>query len=280
MLAQSAYGKSGVRLVQVARRGDRHDLRDLTVAIQFEGRLRRVVHRRRQQRGAADRHDEEYRLRARRARAAAGARAVRPHARRGTSSSATRACVRVRDRPDRAPLEPAPRRRARARPRVRARRARVADGERPGATAAARIVGAGIVGSADPEVRAFGVRRLPSRRIHDAARDARPAACDVADRDLALSRSGHRLRVRRGTPCGACCSRCSPSTTASQCSTRFTRWAQAVLDSIRRRHRHPPRDAQQASPAGRPLALGLENRNEIFVPTDEPYGLIEATLVR
>ena len=26
--------------------------------------------------------------------------------------------------------------------------------------------------------------------------------------------------------------------------------------------------------------IGLENRNEIFVPTDEPYGLIEATIVR
>ncbi len=26
--------------------------------------------------------------------------------------------------------------------------------------------------------------------------------------------------------------------------------------------------------------LGLQNRNEIFVPTPEPYGLIEATLVR
>ena len=26
--------------------------------------------------------------------------------------------------------------------------------------------------------------------------------------------------------------------------------------------------------------LGLENRNEIFVPTEEPYGLIEATLTR
>jgi hypothetical protein len=26
--------------------------------------------------------------------------------------------------------------------------------------------------------------------------------------------------------------------------------------------------------------LGLENRNEVFVATDEPYGLIEATLVR
>lgn len=37
MLAQSAYGKSRVRLVQVSRRGDRHDLRDLTVAIQFKG---------------------------------------------------------------------------------------------------------------------------------------------------------------------------------------------------------------------------------------------------
>jgi urate oxidase len=37
MLTHSAYGKSRVRLVQVARRGDRHDLRDLTVAIRFEG---------------------------------------------------------------------------------------------------------------------------------------------------------------------------------------------------------------------------------------------------
>ena len=26
--------------------------------------------------------------------------------------------------------------------------------------------------------------------------------------------------------------------------------------------------------------FGLENRNEIFVATDEPYGLIEATLAR
>ena len=38
MLVQSAYGKSRVRIVQVRRRGDRHDLHDLTVAIRFEGR--------------------------------------------------------------------------------------------------------------------------------------------------------------------------------------------------------------------------------------------------
>jgi urate oxidase len=37
MLLDSAYGKSRVRLVQVLRAGDRHDLRDLTVAVRFRG---------------------------------------------------------------------------------------------------------------------------------------------------------------------------------------------------------------------------------------------------
>ena len=37
MIVQSSYGKSRVRLVQVLRHPDRHDLRDLTVAIRFEG---------------------------------------------------------------------------------------------------------------------------------------------------------------------------------------------------------------------------------------------------
>lgn len=36
-LSQTSYGKSRIRLVQVSRRGDRHDLRDLTVAVRFEG---------------------------------------------------------------------------------------------------------------------------------------------------------------------------------------------------------------------------------------------------
>ena len=55
---------------------------------------------------------------------------------------------------------------------------------------------------------------------------------------------------------------------------------QAVLDSVERcrpirlvmpNKHHLPVDLSR---------LGLENRNEIFVATDEPYGLIEATLVR
>jgi urate oxidase len=37
MLADSAYGKNRVRLVQVSRRGDQHDLRDVTVDIRFHG---------------------------------------------------------------------------------------------------------------------------------------------------------------------------------------------------------------------------------------------------
>ena len=37
MLTHTGYGKSGIRLVQVLRRGDRHTVRDLTVAVRFEG---------------------------------------------------------------------------------------------------------------------------------------------------------------------------------------------------------------------------------------------------
>ena len=36
-LTRTSYGKSRIRLVQVARRGDRHELHDLTVAVAFEG---------------------------------------------------------------------------------------------------------------------------------------------------------------------------------------------------------------------------------------------------
>jgi urate oxidase len=37
ILAENNYGKSGVRLIKVARHGDRHDLQDLCVDIAFEG---------------------------------------------------------------------------------------------------------------------------------------------------------------------------------------------------------------------------------------------------
>ena len=39
MLAENSYGKSGIRLVKVVRREGGHDLRDVTVAVRFEGRF-------------------------------------------------------------------------------------------------------------------------------------------------------------------------------------------------------------------------------------------------
>lgn len=36
-LSNSRYGESGVRLMKITRRGDRHEVRELTVAIDFEG---------------------------------------------------------------------------------------------------------------------------------------------------------------------------------------------------------------------------------------------------
>lgn len=37
-LSRTSYGKSRIRLVRVTRHGDRHDVRDFTVAVAFEGR--------------------------------------------------------------------------------------------------------------------------------------------------------------------------------------------------------------------------------------------------
>ena len=37
MLAENSYGKSGIRLVKLARLPDRHELRDITVAVKLEG---------------------------------------------------------------------------------------------------------------------------------------------------------------------------------------------------------------------------------------------------
>ena len=104
---------------RVTRRGDRHELRDLTVAIRFEGRVRHILYGRRQQRRAADRYDEEHRLRAGRARRRRRAGGIRPRAWRGISSNAIRGSTRVTHRLDRARLGPDHGRQPRARPGVR-----------------------------------------------------------------------------------------------------------------------------------------------------------------
>ncbi len=115
----SSYGKSRVRLVQVtAPIGDRHDLRDLTVAVRFEGDYDASY-------TDGDNRDvlptdtmknTVYALAAQRA--GSGARIVRPAPRAALSRSQPR-LTRVTHRPRRASLGPHRARRARARPGVR-----------------------------------------------------------------------------------------------------------------------------------------------------------------
>ena len=42
MLGANRYGKSGIRMVKLVRHPDRHELKDLTVAIAFEGAFESV----------------------------------------------------------------------------------------------------------------------------------------------------------------------------------------------------------------------------------------------
>src|SRR4029077_6416319 len=42
-IESSSYGESRLRMLRVLARGDRHDARDLTIALRFEGRLDAMV---------------------------------------------------------------------------------------------------------------------------------------------------------------------------------------------------------------------------------------------
>ena len=110
---------------------------------------------------------------------------------------------------------------------------------------------------------------------------------DTDDRILATSitaswtlPAGHdRLRGARARSARRW-SRRSPRTTADRCSTRCTRWA-------RRRWPRAPTSTEitLTLPNRHHLLVdltpfGLDNPNEVFVATDQPFGLIEATIRR
>ena len=139
--------------------------------------------------------------------------------------------ARLRAAAARTPARPSSRRRATAR---RSRRA-----SRPG----------------DHEIRGVGVRRLPARRIHDAARDARSAAGHGADRDVAVPRHRRRLHQHVDGGAGQRCSRCSPGISSESVQHTLYAMGQAVLDTILAGRGHPPDHAQQTPPAGRPVAV-------------------------
>ena len=277
MLAQSAYGKSRVRLVQVRRRGDRHDLHDLTVAIQFKGH-----------------YDEAY--------TDGDNSAVLPTDTMKNTVYALAAREPVGD-PERLGLALAHRFLDRNARLVRARIdltehlwRRIPRGEREHDHAFVRtgpetrtatvqshrrrtIVGAGI---AD-----LLVLKTAGSAFDNFMQDEYTTLPPTRDRIMATSLTAtwrYRDAELDFTPAWNAVRRMLLDVFAEHQSesVQHTLYAmgRAVLDSIDavtairlvmpNKH-HIPFDLSR---------FGLTNRNEIFVPTDEPYGLIEATLRR
>jgi urate oxidase len=277
MLRDTAYGKSRVRLVQLTRRTDRHELCDLTIAIRFQGD-----------------YDESY--------TAGDNSEVLPTDTMKNTVYALAATERVREaesfglRLARHFLDRNP----------RLERVRIDLTEHAW----------GRIASGDREDGQAFVRRGPETRTARIEADRQGMTVDAGVSDLVILKSAHSAFA--GFPRDEYTT--LPEThdrilaTSLTATWRYrdldvsfdTAWravhktllesfaehdsasvqhtlhamGQAVIDSVDdvtsihlvmpNKH-HLPVDLTR---------FGLENRNEIFVPTDEPHGLIEGTIVR
>ncbi len=277
MLAETAYGKSSVRLVKVSRHGDRHDLKDLTVSIRFEGE-----------------YDQSY--------TDGDNREVLPTDTMKNTVYALAATNSVGE-PEvfgRVLAEHFLERNPRLR-RVRIDLTeqawgRIAVGAREHGQAfvrqSAEARSATVQGQGDRITIGAGVKDLVILKSSRSGftgflRDAYTTLPDVADRILAtaLTATWHyrtsdldfnlSWRAVRNTLLEAFGEHDSRSVQHT-----LHAMGRAVVDNV---------DAVTAIRLVMPnkhhlpvdlTPLGLQNRNEIFVPTDEPYGLIEATVMR
>jgi urate oxidase len=276
MLADSAYGKSRVRLVHVTR-GDRHTLRDLTIAIRFEGDYaasylegdnRDVL--------PTDTMKNTVYALAARERIAGPERFGLRLARHFLDRNASLRSVRI-DLEDHAWC-------------------RIAVGGREHPSAFMRrgpdTRTATIEASRDAIRAGAGVRDLVILKSADSAfagfpRDEYTTLAETTDRLLATSLTAtwqYEHDVEDFDSPWQLVRQRLLETFAEHdsLSVQHTLYAmgQAVLDDcgevaairlVMPNQHHVPFDLSQ---------LGLENRNEVFVATDEPYGLIEATLTR
>jgi len=277
MLEATAYGKSRVRLVQVTRRTDRHELCDLTIAIRFQGD-----------------YDESY--------TAGDNRAVLPTDTMKNTVYALAAGGRVRN-PETFGLLLA-RHFLDRNPRLQ--RVRIDLVEHAW----------GRIASGDREHGQAFVRQGPETRTATIEGDRGQTTVDAGVADLVILKSSHSafagfLRDEYTTLPETDDRLFATSLTATwryrdpdvsfdtawravhrtlletfaehrSASVQHTLHAmgQAVIDHVDEvsaihlvmpNKHHLPVDLTR---------FGLENRNEIFVPTDEPHGLIEATIVR
>ena len=277
MLEATAYGKSRVRLVQVTRRTDRHELCDLTIAIRFQGD-----------------YDESY--------TAGDNRAVLPTDTMKNTVYALAAGGRVRN-PEtfglllaRHFLDRNPRLQRVRIDLVEHAWGRIASGDREHGQAFVRqgpeTRTATIEGDRGQTTVDAGVADLVILKSSNSAfagfmRDEYTTLPETDDRLFATSLTATwRYRdpdVSFDTAWRAV-HRTLLETFAEHrsASVQHTLHAmgQAVIDHVDEvsaihlvmpNKHHLPVDLTR---------FGLENRNEIFVPTDEPHGLIEATIVR
>jgi urate oxidase len=277
MLAETAYGKSGVRLVQVSRHGDRHDLKDLTVAIRFEGE-----------------YDQSY--------TDGDNRDVLP-----TDTMKNTVYALAARHPVEEPetfgrllaehfLERNPRlRRARidltehqwGRIAVKAREHGQAFVRHDIESRTATVQGEGDQFTIGAGVSDLVILKSSHSAFAGFLRDEYTTLPDVADRILATALTA-TWRYRTADLDFNLAWRAVRTTLLEAFAEHDSRSVQhtlhdmgrAVLDNV-----EAVTGVRLVMPNKHHLAvdlsrLGLENRNEIFVPTDEPYGLIEATILR
>lgn len=277
MLARSAYGKSKVRLVRVERAGDRHDIRDLAIAIRFVGD-----------------YDESY--------TEGDNRDVLP------TDTMKNSVYALAARDGVAEPEPFGVRLARhfldRNARLRRVRVDLTDQLWERIATAAGEHGHAFV-RRGPETRTAAVQAHRGRTIVEAGvadllvlksahsafsdflRDEFTTLADTRDRLLATSLSAAWRYASAELDFAATWVRvrqtlltCFAGHRSESVQHTLHAMGQAVLDALPEVTRirlvmpnkhHLPFDL---------TPFGLPNRNEIFVPTDEPHGLIEATLLR
>ncbi len=277
MLAETAYGKSNVRLVKVSRRGDRHDLKDLTVAIRFEGDYA-ASYTEGDNTGVLPTDTMKntvYALAAREEIAqieAYGLTLCRHFLDRNGRLHRIR--IDLTEHPwGHIPVGPREHGRAFVRAGAETRSATIqSDRERV-------TVGAGIGD--------LLILKSSASAFSGFTRDEYTTLRDTDDRLLATSLTATWRYRDADVEYGSCwrAVRCMLLEAFAEHGSKSVQhtlnaMGEAVLDSVGsvtairlvmpNKH-HLPVDL---------TPFGLENRNEIFVPTDEPYGLIEATLVR
>jgi urate oxidase len=277
MLAETAYGKSSVRLVKLSRRGDRHDLKDLTVAVRFEGD-----------------YDQSY--------TEGDNSGVLPTDTMKNTVYAIAADAAL-DEPEELALTLS-RHFLENNPKLRRVRIdmtehpwrRIAIGDRDHGQAFVRHGGesrlATIQGERGRVTVGAGVSDLVILKSSKSAftgflRDKYTTLSETTDRILATSMTA-RWQYRDADvefgPSWHAVQRTLLEAFAEHDSQSVQHtlyaMAQAVLssvDAVAAIHLVMPNKHHLPVDLGR---LGHENRNEIFVPTEEPYGLIEATVVR